>query len=435
MRLVNVNKFTVNHEGARLLLLQFCCALFFLPLMGTEALAGYQADLMLRLASEGDASYLGASVYEASVATQVRTQAAYSAAPAQFRILLRNAGDRPDSFRITGTGSGSGFTVGYLDQGGVDRVAAVSGGGWQTANISPGESLWLLIKVTPALFTPGSSYRVTVSAVSGHDPAGADQVKTETVACAPTAAVTVSAPPDGSGVPGSVVDYPYTVTNVGNAVNSFALSLQSAAGWQGVLYADDGAGGGVAGDGIRQGGETTPCNGTGALLPAQSYRFFLAVSVPPTGQDGARAETQLAVTGAGASGSDRVTTGAIAPFLLLTESVRNLTRGGAFAAAADALPGDLLQYRMGVTNSGSAPASSVTVSSEIPTDLAPIPGTLFLSLGAEDGAAACAETQCGRARIEDGSIVAHLGQGGSASAGGSVPSGSTIYLFLKAQVQ
>lgn len=433
MKLVGINKFRAGCERPRILLAQLCCVLFFWLFMGNEALALFRPDLMVRLASEGDSSYVGEGVFEPSAATQSKSQAAYPGLPAQFRVLLKNGGDRPDRFLLTGPAGGSGFTVGYLDQGGVDRGAALSGGGYLTGSLAPGESVALLVQVSPTLFTLGASYRVAISAVSAGEPAAVDQVKTETVACSLTAAVTVSAPPDGAGAPGSQVSYAYTVTNVGSADNAFVLALDGG-GWQGTLYADDGAGGGTAGDGIRQGGETRVTSSTGVLQPGNSYRFFVVVAVPESGTDGVRGEARLSATGDGAGGADQVATSVVAPVISVGESVRNLTRGGVFAPDTDAVPGDVLQYRMSVTNSGSAPATSVGIDSPLPPGLTLVAGSLGIFLAPEGGGAPCPLADCGWARESAGNIVARLGQGATGSAGGTLLPGKTLYLLFHAQV-
>lgn len=435
MKLIEINKY----RGVRNPLIRLLSWLRYVPVillfMGNGAFAAYQPDLMVRLASESDASYLGGGVYEGSATLQSRSQAAYSGIPARFAVLLVNAGDQPDRFLVTGPGSGSAFAVSYTDPGGVDRAAAISGAGYLTPELPPGGSTLLMIQVTPALFTLGASYRVPLTAVSTSDALAVDQVKTETVACGLTAAVTVSAPPDGVGGPGTVVHYPYTVTNVGNTTNSFALTVNGGSGWQGVLFADDGAGGGVAGDGVRQPGETRSCASTGTLAPGASYRFFLAVTVPESGSDGARCDHLLAATGEGASGSDQVGTRAAAPVVGLAEAVRNVTRGGVFEASAEAIPGDEIQYRMGITNSGSAPATKVNLESPIPAGLSVAADTLFVSLSPAGEGTPCAAAECGTARIRDGGIVAQLGQGAGDAAGGSIAPGRTVYIFFKAQVQ
>ncbi|WP_226377924.1 DUF11 domain-containing protein [Citrifermentans bremense] len=409
--------------------------MFLLLLMGEEALAAYRADLLVRLANEGDASYVGAGIFETTALIQSKSQASYSGYPAQFRVQVKNAGDQADSFILTGPAGGSGFTVSYRDQGGVERASELSAGGYRTESLAPGASAVLLVQVTLSQFTLGASYRVPVTAVSAGDAASLDQVKTETVACGLTAAVTVSAPPDGSGAPGSLVTYPYTVTNVGNAVNSFTLSLGEGCAWPATLYADDGAGGGIAGDGVRQPGEMNRCVSTGPLAPGASHRFFLAVVIPETGVDGARADARLAVAGEEASGSDQVTTTALAAVLSLVDGVRNLTKGGVFAANVDAVPGDLLQYRMAVTNSGSAPATTLRIETPVPVGLKLAPDSLLLSLASEGEAAPCPEAQCGLASATEGNIVALLGEGASDTVGGTLSPGKTLYLFFKAQVE
>lgn len=403
--------------------------------MGEEALAAYQADLMVRLANEGDASYVGAGIIETTAVIQSKSQGAYSGYPAQFRVQVRNAGDQPDSFILTGPAGGSGFAVSYLDRAGVERPPQFSAGGYRTEILAPGAAAVLLVQVTLSQFTLGASYRVAITAVSAGDPNRLDQVKTETVACGLTAAVTVSAPPDGSGAPGSLVTYPYTVTNVGNAVNSFALSLDGGSAWPGILYADDGAGGGIAGDGVRQPGESNRCVSTGPLAPGASHRFFLAVAVPESGSDGARADARLAVAGEGASGSDQVTTTALAAVLLLVDGVRNLTRGGGFASTVDAVPGDLLQYRMAITNSGSAPATALRIETPVPAGMKLAPDSLVVALSPGGEAAPCPPAQCGLASGAAGNIVALLGEGASDTVGGSLSPGKTLYLFFKAQIE
>ena len=399
------------------------------------AAAGYQPDLMVRLASEGDGSYLGEGVFEASPVVQSKSQPAFSGTAALFRVLLKNAGDAPDSFLIRGTGSGSGFTVRYLDEGGVDRGAALSGSGYATATLAPGASLYFLVQVTPTALTLGASYRVSVLAASASDAARVDQLKMETVACGLTAAVTVSAPPDGFGPPGGVVNYPYTVTNVGSSADSFALSVAGGSGWTGAIYADDGAGGGIAGDGVRQSGEDRQTLSTGALAAGEPYRFFLAVTIPPASADGARSESHLTVTGAGARGSDQVTTSALAAAISVAESVRNLTQGGVFAATASALPGDTLEYRMTVTNSGSAPAGSVSIDTPLPASTAYLAASLWIGTSSGGDGPPCAEAQCGWVRESAGSVVARLGQGATQAAGGTLLPGKTLYVYYRVQVE
>ena len=411
-------------------------ALLLIPLLaGAQDPPLYQPDLQVRLDSEGDPAYLGAGVIETRAQLQSKSQAAFPGFPAAYRVKLTNAGNQSDSFLIKGTASGASFTVSYGDGTG----DAALPGGFATPELLPGASLTFSVQVTPAALPLGADYRVTLDASSLNGAAAGqvkvDQLKMETISCANSAAVTLSAPPDGLGAPGSIVNYPYTVTNVGNAANSFALSVQSPADWPGALYADDGAGGGVAGDAVRQAGETVPSTSTGVLAPGASYRFFLAQTVPAGSADGTHADTRVSAVGTGASGADQVTTSAGTATISLAESVRNLTQGGAFAPSANALPGDTLEYRMAVTNSGSAPAASVGINSAVPANTTTLPGSLWIGTAASGEGSACAAALCGWVRLTAGSIVAHLGGGASEAAGGSLSPGTTLYVYFRAQVE
>lgn len=435
MKLGYVNNYNPAAARPRLMLLELWCALLFLLFMGTCADAACQPDLLVKLASEGDASYLGGGVFEGSALTQSRSQPAFPGAAASYRVLLKNAGDAPDSFVIKGAWNGNGLAVRFVDQENVDQSAALSAGGYATGILAPGGSVSFLVQVAPSAWPLGASYRVTVSAASASDAAKTDQVKTESIACSVLPAVTVSAPSDNWGFPGSVVNYPYTVTNVGSEPNSFSLSVTSNSSWPGAIFADDGTAGGIAADGVRQAGETRESAGTGPLAPGASYSFFLAVSIPASSADRARVDTRLAVSGTGAGAADQVTTSAIAAVITVAERVRNLTRGGPFAESAEALPGDTLEYRMSVTNSGSEPATTVAIDNSLPASTAFLPGTLWIGTSATGDGPPCATADCGWARESAGKIIAGLGQGATDAAGGSLLPGRTLHVFFRVRVQ
>lgn len=435
MKLECINNYRQSFVKSRLLLLEFCSVLLFLLFMGTGADAAYQPDLMVKLASEADASYLGRGVFESVALTQTRSQPAFPGAAAAFRVLLKNAGDASDSFILKGGWNDSGLGVRCLDDGGVDRGGALAAGGYATATLPPGGSVSFLVQVTPSALPLGASYRVTLSAASASNPAQLDQIKTESIACSPLPAVTVSAPPDNGGVPGSVVNYPYTVTNVGSQSNSFTLSVTGNGSWPASIYADDGAGGGVTADGVRQGGENRELSGTGPLPPGASFSFFLAVTIPASSLDRSRVDTTLAVSGTGASGADQVSTSAVAAVITVAERVRNLTRGGPFSENAEAFPGDSLEYRMTITNSGSAPATAVRMENALPESTACIPGSLWIGTSALGDGPPCAAAECGWVRHADGKVVAALGQGATDAAGGSLLPGRTLHVFFRVQVE
>ncbi|UFS68560.1 DUF11 domain-containing protein [Geomonas sp. RF6] len=395
------------------------------------ALAAFQPDLSIKIATEPDSTYLDEGVYEHNVAVvQVKSQGAAQGVAAQYRIKIRNAGDAEDTFRITGAGSSSGYTVQYLDESGADRSAEI-GAGMTTAPLPAGGSTYLTLKVTPSAQPLALNFEVPVRALSVADATKADTVKSATCSTGNVAAVVVSSPPDQTSRPGTVVVYPYTVTNTGNSANSFTLN--AAGRWQGTLYADDGAGGGVAGDGTRQPGEGSLALSTGVLEPGGSYRLFLAVTIPADAVNSTYSEHILTVSGTGASVSDRVTTAAIAPALSLADTVRNLTRGGVYGTTAEAAPGDTLEYRLAVTSSGSFDATDVVVRSDVPANTKFLSGSLLVSNAPSSAIGGCSPA-CGEAAESSGTIAAFLGEGATAGSGGTLPVGKTLYVYFRVQV-
>jgi uncharacterized repeat protein (TIGR01451 family) len=396
------------------------------------AWAGFQPDLMVKLAVEPDGAYLGGGVFESSPQLQSKSQAAFPGTAAAYRVMLRNAGDQADSFRLK-VSAATGVALRFFDDSGVERSAELTAG-FSTAQLAPGEVLVYQVQVTPLSFLLGSSFRVSLAATSAGDPLRVDQVKTETVACGSSAAVILSAPPDGFGAPGSVVNHPYTLTNAGNTTNSFALSAVAPAGWSAALIADDGAGGAIAGDAVRQAGENSAVTATGPLAPGASYRFFLVVTIPPQSSDGARADFQVSASGEGAQAADQVATSAVSATVLVAESVRNLTRGGAFSTDAAALPGDTLEYRMAVTNAGTLAASNIALTAPVPPNTVAVAGSLKIDNSPGGDGTPCAAAVCGQVGVSGGSIVAQLGEGASAATGGRLPAGKTLYVFFRVQV-
>lgn len=405
----------------------------FVSVAGTQAAwgAGFQPDLMVKLSKEPDGSYLGAGIYESYPSTQFKFQSVPTGKAASFRVLVRNAGDVSDTYALRGTVNGPGFSVSYLDQGGTDRSAEITEGSFRTPLLAPGESVTFQVEVTPSELPLGTTCQVTVGAYSLSDSGRWDRVALETVTCGSAPGVIITAPADASGGPGGTVTYPYRVTNVGNAPDRFDLTLKTSTGSSGVLVADDGAGGGIAGDGIRQAAEVNVIHGTGSLLSGESFRFFLVVTLPAGSTDGNSTLTTVNVTGTGASTSDQVTTTTAAPAVTVGESVRNQTQGGRFAATAEAVPGETLQYRMAVTNAGSAPALSLSLDSTLPAHTSLVPGSLRIGTSALGDADACSPSRCGTASEKGGEISAFLGGGGVPGSGGTLGAGDTLYVFFK----
>ena len=176
----------------------------------------FQPDAMIKLATEPDAAYLTDGVYESTAATQTRSLAVLSGSTAGYTIRFDNDGGLIDDLAISGTGTGSGFTVQYLDETATDRTAAVTGGGYTITALPPGASRVWTLNVTPSGDpTPvagGTPYTVLVTAASATVPAIVDQV--EAVTTSISANLTLAKSVDkATAIPTEDITYTVMATN------------------------------------------------------------------------------------------------------------------------------------------------------------------------------------------------------------------------------
>lgn len=255
-----------------------------------------------------------------------------------------------------------------------------------------------------------------------------------------------------TGLPG-VYYYAYTVTNTGNAANTFALSASSSGGWTTTLYADDGQGGGEPNDGIHHADETNTTASTGSIGATITYKFFVAVTMPTSAADLGTSTTTLTVVGSGSGGagddtSDTAVTTCNKPVLNITKAVRNETAGGSFDTTASADPSQRLEYRLTVTNTGSATAQSIVLTDNDNAYTTYTAGSVWIGSNgttyngagnsnktdANSGDSACATGACGCATVSSGNLTAYLGNTATESAGGTLASGSTVYVYFRVTV-
>jgi hypothetical protein len=181
--------------------------------LGPATPNSYQPDAMIKNNGEADVSYLAANVYEASASAQAKAQSVVNGTPASYLLKFVNNGTDADDLKITGTATGSGFTVEYLDETSTDRTAAVTGAGYTIAGLAAaGSKLWTL-KVTPdATVVGGTSYEVAASATSVTVGANSDQVKATTTSSSPVLVLIKSAD-KGSCRPGENITFTVTASN------------------------------------------------------------------------------------------------------------------------------------------------------------------------------------------------------------------------------
>ena len=112
-------------------------------------------------------SFTGDGTYNSDGTNQTVSDNTSVNTPAVYRVRFENDGNGQDSFDISGTSSGSGWNVGYYDDGGSPISLP-----WSTGNLARDEAVTITVEVTPTV-TPngGASYHVLVTATSDHDSA------------------------------------------------------------------------------------------------------------------------------------------------------------------------------------------------------------------------------------------------------------------------
>ena len=182
----------------------------------------YRPDVMIKLASEADAAYLTDNLYEATASAQVKSLGVVSGSTATYNVRFQSDGNTADSLVINGTGSGSGFTVQYLDNTATDRTAAVTGAGYTIGPLAAGAVTVWTVTVTPSgnpMPVPGgTSYELFVTSTSAADGTKSDQVKAVTTSISANLTLLKSAD-RGTAAPGE--DITYTI----NATNGSGLTL------------------------------------------------------------------------------------------------------------------------------------------------------------------------------------------------------------------
>lgn len=175
-----------------------------------------------------------------------------------------------------------------------------------------------------------------------------------------------------TGDPGDQIVQKFTITNNGNAPDTFDMTYTSSKGWTWVLWVD------ANGDGIPgTGGDyiLTDIDGDGipdiGPLPQNGSASLLAVTTIPPGTPDRTIDSlsvrALSDTDKVTSDTQTFTTTVTAPVLSVTKSV---------SPAGSQPPGTDLVYTITVTNTGSGMATAVVITDPIPANTTYKAGTL-----------------------------------------------------------
>jgi uncharacterized repeat protein (TIGR01451 family) len=178
--------------------------------IGAVVLNDAPPDAMIRNSGEADTSYITATLYETAASAQAKAQTTVNGTTATYDLKFANDGASAMGVIITGTASGSGFTVKYRD--GSDVTGNVTGAG-HTISIPGGGSVVMTLEVTPgSTVIGGTSYPVLVTATLVGDSTRVDQVKATTTSASPVLTLMKSAD-KGSCTPGEEITYTVTASN------------------------------------------------------------------------------------------------------------------------------------------------------------------------------------------------------------------------------
>jgi uncharacterized repeat protein (TIGR01451 family) len=242
--------------------------------------------------------------------------------------------------------------------------------------------------------------------------------------------------------------YTCTITNIGNADNTFALGVSVVGTGTASLIADSN------GNGSHDSGEVTTTNTSGVVAADGTHKFFVAVAIPGTAANGQTNKATVSISGTDSgAGDDKtfdVTTTVQAPVLNVTKKVRNTSTlpPGTFADSCTAKPTDVLEYQVKVTNGGSIQAKNVKLVDTLNVNLTYVADTLFAGADPNTSAAnaphksdtttgdaTCGSDACGAANQSGGTVTFFLGNGATEIAGGTLQPSSTVYVYYSVTVK
>lgn len=281
---------------------------------------------------------------------------------------ITNKGNGTDQVSLSfGVESGltiTGYAIGATQYATPELLNAALAG----TDLDQNESVTVTVTYNVASGRGGQDLSITPTATSVRDDTRSDD--TETVVTPPVSAgASVGASGGSSGgsasrLPsnGNTYTETFTLTNSGNATQTYTLTTGSSVGTVATVS-------GVTGTGVA-GGEVT-------LLPGESVELTVTYTVASV-EAGSSSEitvTATSTTGPAVTSTGTVTVTVIRAALAMTKVAYKANRttviDPAAAAVADrtVIPGETFYYRITVTNTGQAPADDVVVTDLIPEQL------------------------------------------------------------------
>lgn len=135
----------------------------------------YQPDLAVKRST--DKTYVGSNVYSPTASGELRSWSVAAGSTRTFNVRLQNDGNTAGSFRLSGTGSTTKFTVTYLS-GSTNVTTNMTAGKLTVSNLAPGGSRVYTVRVkATSQARRGDARTFTVKALSLTDSTAADAVQ------------------------------------------------------------------------------------------------------------------------------------------------------------------------------------------------------------------------------------------------------------------
>ncbi|MHB1455860.1 MAG: DUF7948 domain-containing protein, partial [Armatimonadota bacterium] len=212
----------------------------------------HKPDMLIKMG--GETSYAGLDIFNTDGTDQTKTQNASVDGTATYSFQVENAGNVDDSFTITGPVDEEGWIVRYYDPNTNDDITSqVTGSGWNSGVLTPGENNGIYATVRPdATVQHGSTRTMLITATSEADDTKIDVVKAVTTSIANRKPDLLIKPgtesiytgteifnTDGSNqtksmnaAPNQKVTYSFKVKNAGDTNDSFKITAPTGgSGW------------------------------------------------------------------------------------------------------------------------------------------------------------------------------------------------------------
>ena len=287
------------------------------------------------------------------------------ASPSSANVLsfpIQNVGNGTDQFQIAAPSISVGGVIsitGYVYNSNNYATLALLNAALASANVAQGASITVDVKYDVASNKGGVATVLTLTAASQRTPATTDAFAT-TITPAQTYGVAVS--PDGgqsiTKLPSNGTNYSFTftVTNGGNGVDNFNLVASNTGSAITIVSVNGVAGSSTSITGIAAGASPT-----------------IAV-VYSVGNVAAGTTDNLKLTATSAGDNSQTDDGTadltvVRPALSMAKAAYRDNQTTLLGGGDVVLPGEYIQYKITVTNSGGAPASNVHIDDNLPGEV------------------------------------------------------------------